>query len=82
MRVANTETIAALILISLSVAGTIFLITDVMYSTEAAVAVGAAIWLCTGALWWGLPLRRTWRDRAQDGPNTAGAQPAGERVNG
>lgn len=82
MRVANTETIAALILISLSVAGTIFLITDVMYSTEAAVAVGAAIWLCTGALWWGLPLRRTWRDRLQDGPNRAGAQPAGERLDG
>lgn len=67
MRVANIETIAALILISLAVAGTIFLITDVMYSTEAAVAVGTAIWLCTGALWWGLPLRRTWHDRVPEG---------------
>jgi cation transport ATPase len=60
MRIANVESIAALVLISLSVAGTIFLITDVMYSTEAAVAVGSAIWLCTGALWWGVPLRRNW----------------------
>jgi hypothetical protein len=61
MRIANVETIAALVLISVSVAGTIFLITDVMYSTEIAAAVGAAIWLCTGALWWGLPLQRTWK---------------------
>lgn len=71
MRIANIETITALVLISLAVAGTIFLITDVMYSTEAAVAVGAAIWLCTGALWWGLPLRRTWRDRVPAMPTGA-----------
>ena len=58
MRTANVEAISALVLISLAIAGTVFLITDLMFSSGAAAAVSAAIWLATSALWWGVPLAR------------------------
>lgn len=58
MRSANIEAICALVLISLSVAGTVFLITDLMFSTAAAAVVGGLMWVGTGALWWGVPLAR------------------------
>lgn len=63
MRSANVEVIIALVLISMAIAGTVFLITDLMFSSGVAVAVSSAMWLGTGALWWGVPLTR----RATDG---------------
>jgi Family of unknown function (DUF6328) len=62
VRRANTEAILALFLISLSIAGALMLVTDLMFSTPATVAVGVGVWLVTGALWWGIPLERRWRD--------------------
>jgi hypothetical protein len=67
MRVANTEAIVALALISLSVAGTVFLITDLLFTTVAASAVAAALWAATGLVWWGVPLSRRTADDAADG---------------
>lgn len=58
MRVANTEAIAALVLISLAIAGTVFLITDLLFTTVAAGVVAATLWLATGLVWWGVPLSR------------------------
>jgi hypothetical protein len=66
MRIANVEAIAALVLISLSIAGTLFLITDLMFSTSSALIVSLAAWAFASALWWGLPLARRAGD---DGPN-------------
>ena len=58
MRAANVEAIAALVLMSLSIAGTVFLITDLMFSPGLALAAGATIWLVASALWWGVPVTR------------------------
>lgn len=58
MRVANIEALTALIMISLAVAGTVFLITDLMFSTEAASTVAATMWALICVLWWAVPLAR------------------------
>lgn len=58
MRGANIEAIVALLLISLSIAGTLFLITDLIFSTGAAAAVSATAWTFASVLWWGVPLSR------------------------
>lgn len=64
LRIANVEAIAALVLISLAVAGTVFLITDLMFSSTLATIVSALVWVATGALWWGVPLTREVSERA------------------
>lgn len=61
MRAANLEAIVALVMISLSIAGVLFLITDVTFSTPAAIAVSATAWVLASALWWGVPLSRRGR---------------------
>jgi hypothetical protein len=58
MRIANVEALAALILISFAVAGTVFLITDLMFATVAALAVASTMWGLVGVLWWVVPLAR------------------------
>jgi cation transport ATPase len=63
MRAANIESIAALVLISLSISGSVFLITDLLFDTTAAIAVAAALWCSVALLWWGFPLARRWMDR-------------------
>jgi hypothetical protein len=62
IRSANVEVIAALVLISCSVAGIVFLISDVMFTTEFAVAASALIWIASSLLWWGYPLARRRHD--------------------
>ena len=63
MRIANVEALIALVLISLSVAGTMFLITDLMFSASAAIGVAAVMWVVTGLVWWGVPMRRRLSER-------------------
>ena len=66
MRIANVEALTALVVISLAIAGTVFLITDLLFTTVAAVVVAAVIWSITGTLWWAVPIRRRIaEDRAQ-----------------
>lgn len=67
MRIANVEAISALVLISVAVAGSVFLITDLMFTTVAAIAVAAVMWTCAGALWWLVPLARRTTEPT-DGP--------------
>ena len=50
---------AALTVISFSIAGVVFLISDLMLSTPFALVAGLAVWLVAAVLWWGLPLGRT-----------------------
>ena len=49
LRVANIEALAALVLISLAVAGTVFLITDLLFTTGAAFAVATTMWVLVSA---------------------------------
>lgn len=58
MRIANVEALTALIIISLAVAGTVFLITDLMFTTLAATVVASTMWTLICVLWWGVPLTR------------------------
>jgi Family of unknown function (DUF6328) len=67
MRIANIEALTALIVISLAVAGTVFLITDLMFSTVAAAVVATSMWLMICVLWWVVPLTRRLREAAAAG---------------
>ena len=58
LRAANVEALAALALLAFSIAGAVFLITDVMFSTTAAVVASVAIFLVAALLWWVYPLSR------------------------
>jgi len=58
LRAANVEALAALALLAFAIAGTVFLITDVMFSTAAAIVASAAIFLVAATLWWVYPLSR------------------------
>jgi hypothetical protein len=40
----------------------VFLISDVMFTTEFAVAASALIWIASSLLWWGYPLARRRHD--------------------
>jgi hypothetical protein len=63
MRIANVEAIVALVLISLSLVGAVFLITDRLFTTTWAVVAAATFGLAASALWWAVPLgRRAQRD--------------------
>jgi hypothetical protein len=64
MRYANREALAASVFVVLSIGGTVFLITDLLYSAGwASVAAGAVAGLAA-ALWWVLPLwERVTEDR-------------------
>ena len=58
LRAANVEALAALALLAFSIAGAVFLITDVMFSTTAAVVASMAIFLVAALLWLIYPLSR------------------------
>ncbi len=58
IRAANVEMIAALVLVSFSLAGTLLLISDLIVPTSVAVVVAAITLAATGLLWWGFPIAR------------------------
>jgi Family of unknown function (DUF6328) len=62
LRLANREMIAAMVLMSLSISGVAFLITDLLFSSAAATTVGAVLLLTMTTLWWLVPLRRRFTD--------------------
>lgn len=74
LRIANIEAIGALVVISVSVAGTVFLITDVMFETHAAAIVSVVIWVLAAGTWWGVPLLNRADDRADDGDGEGGGR--------
>jgi hypothetical protein len=58
LRAANVEMIMALVLVSLSLAGTVLLISDLIVPTSVAVAAAIATLAATGLLWWAFPIAR------------------------
>ena len=62
LRAANVEALAALALLAVSIAGTVYLITDLMFTTTAAVVASATIFLVAAGLWWIYPLSRRRED--------------------
>lgn len=65
MITATVEAIVALWLISLSIAGAVFLITDILFSTTWAALAAGGIFLLAVTCWWIIPLSRR---AAQDTP--------------
>jgi hypothetical protein len=63
IRAANIEVIAALFLISLSLAGTLLLITDLLFPVGIAVAAAVATFVVSSMLWWAFPVARRARGR-------------------
>lgn len=66
LRAANVEAIVALVLVSLSIAGSVLLITDLMFPFPAAVVAAVAVWSVASMLWWGFPLARRQGDPVDD----------------
>jgi hypothetical protein len=62
MRFANVEVITAMVMVSLSITGCVFLIADLLLPLAAAIAVSAVLLVMTSVLWWGIPLSRQMDD--------------------
>ena len=58
IRVANVEVIAALVLISLSLAGTLLLITDLLFPVGVAIVAAVVTFVVLSLLWWAFPIAR------------------------
>jgi hypothetical protein len=63
IRSATVEVIAALFLISLSLAGTLLLITDLLFPVGVAVVAAAVTFVVASLLWWAFPIARRVRGR-------------------
>lgn len=61
IRAANVEVMAALVLVSLSLAGTLLLITDLIFPVGIAIAAAVVTLVVTSLLWWAFPLARRLR---------------------
>jgi presenilin-like A22 family membrane protease len=61
MRAANVEVIAALVLVSLSLAGTLLLITDLIFPVGIAITAAVVTLVVTSLLWWVFPIARRFR---------------------
>ena len=61
LRAANVEVITGLFLISLSLAGTVLLITDLMFPREVAIVAAIATLAVSSLLWWAFPVARRLR---------------------
>ena len=61
IRAANLEVIAALVLVSLSLAGTLLLITDLIFPVGIAIAAAVVTLVVTSLLWWAFPIARRLR---------------------
>lgn len=77
IRLANIEVLAAMFLISVSVAGVVYLVTDVALGTIEASIVAPVLWLLTTVLWWAVPLARFRGDTAAPEDATVEVDPSG-----
>jgi uncharacterized membrane protein len=62
LRLANLEALVAMVLLSISLSGVVYLIGSVVYTTELAIASAASLWLLTLIVWWIIPLTRRRRN--------------------
>ncbi len=76
---ANQQAIVAMILISLSISGSAYLVTSLTYSAVAATAAAVTMWMFIAITWWAIPLRRrvVLPDRSRDDGRPP--EPQGER---
>jgi hypothetical protein len=64
----NRMAIAGLVGLALSLAGAVFLVSDVVFGTTGAAVASAATAALVGGLWFVLPIIRSIRDRGSDDP--------------
>jgi drug/metabolite transporter (DMT)-like permease len=60
----NTLAIAGLTLLAIAMVGVVFLVSDVVYASEVAVALTVVVGLVFALFWYALPLSRSVRDQA------------------
>ncbi len=65
LRIANREAIVAMVLISLSVAGAVYLVSKMVSGPGPATAIALGLWAFSVAMWWVVPLSR----RLRSGPD-------------
>lgn len=58
LRLANREAIAAMVLTSFAIAGSIYLVGRLAVNVPAAVVAAAAVWVFSVVVWWLVPLNR------------------------
>jgi hypothetical protein len=63
LKLANLEMIMAMVLMSFSISGVVFLITDLLFSSWAASVVSLVLAVSISSLWWLVPLRRQFNER-------------------
>lgn len=63
---------AGLVLLGLAMGGAVFLVSDVLFGATAAGAAGGAVAVAAGLLWYAIPLRRRFRERAPSAPAPPG----------
>ena len=75
LRFANREALAASAMMVASVTGTVFLITDLLFSATWAAAAASSLAALAAGLWWVVPLWQRWKDgvASADRPAPSGA---------
>ena len=58
MRIANTEALVALAVMSVSIPAAVFLVTDIVYGVGWAAASGTVTLTTIALVWWSVPVRR------------------------
>lgn len=58
MRLANAEALVAMVLLSLSLSGVVYIIGSVVYSRAVAACASTVLWMLTLVVWWLVPLTR------------------------
>lgn len=62
LRIANTEALVALGVMSISIPAAVFLVTDIVYGGRWALASGLVTLATTLGVWWSIPVRRRMAD--------------------
>ena len=63
MKYANTEALAATVMVVFSISGTVFLISDLLFSAGWASIAAGLVGGLAATLWWGIPLSRRIRSQ-------------------
>jgi amino acid transporter len=77
VRKGNREAIAGTGAIALAFTGVLYLITDLVFTTQAAIAVALVFFALTAWRWWAIALYRKARERAEAKDTSADGQPTG-----
>lgn len=75
IRLANVEVLGAMALISLAIAGVVYLVTDLVIGEVAAASTATGLWIVNATVWWAIPLARRF---GADQGTPAAASPGGD----